>query len=154
MINYEQTGSLNATRTCCYGSQRPLPPKSLRGQTPSSAEWRSLHFQLKNYLVQLENSLIQLKSLINLRTLLLIEFMSIWRSIIAGCIRELFNWIRDLSNSITELCKWISLLSYCKHTESSLIELNTSVIELESSVIELESSAIQLERSLIQFRIS
>ena len=32
MINNEQTGSLNATRSCCYGSQRrPLPPKSLRG---------------------------------------------------------------------------------------------------------------------------
>ena len=26
MINNEQTGSLNATRSCCYGSQRrPLP---------------------------------------------------------------------------------------------------------------------------------
>ena len=32
MINNEQTGSLNATRSCSYGSQRrPLPPKSLRG---------------------------------------------------------------------------------------------------------------------------
>ena len=34
MINNEQTGTLNATRSCCYGSQRrPLPPKSLRGYT-------------------------------------------------------------------------------------------------------------------------
>ena len=32
MINNEQTGSLNATRSCSYGSQRrSLPPKSLRG---------------------------------------------------------------------------------------------------------------------------
>ena len=32
MINNEHTGSLNATRSCCYGSQRrPLPPKSLGG---------------------------------------------------------------------------------------------------------------------------
>ena len=32
MINNEQTGSLNATRSCCYGSQRrPLSPKSLGG---------------------------------------------------------------------------------------------------------------------------
>ena len=32
MINNEQTGSLNATGSCCYGSKRrPLPPKSLRG---------------------------------------------------------------------------------------------------------------------------
>ena len=53
-----------------------------------------------------------------------------------GRIRELFNWIRELSNSITERYKWISTLSNCTHMESS-------VIELESSVIELESSAIQ-----------
>ena len=34
MLNNEQTGSLNATRSCCYGSQRrPLPPKSVRGYT-------------------------------------------------------------------------------------------------------------------------
>ena len=40
MINNEQTGSLNATRSCCYGSQRrPLPPKSLRGHTPDS-KWK------------------------------------------------------------------------------------------------------------------
>ena len=71
--------------------------------------------------------------------------------------RELSNWIaeaaelsnsiyrdlymcviREISNSIWELCNWI---------------LENSVIELESSVIELESSAFQLERSPIHLKI-
>ena len=75
--------------------------------------------------------------------------------------KNCLNWRRQLSNSITGRCKWISALSNCKNTESSLIELEGSVIELERSVIELEisliefeSSAIQLERSLIYLRIS
>ena len=50
-----------------------------------------------------------------------------------GRIRVLFNWIRELSNSITEQCKWISALSNCTHIE---IETESSPIELKSSLIE------------------
>ena len=40
-----------------------------------------------------------------------------------GRIKELFNWIRELSNSITERFILISALSNCTHLKSSLIEL-------------------------------
>ena len=52
--------------------------------------------------------------------------------------------IRELFNTNTERCKWISALYNCTHIDNSLIELeSSSLIELESSLIELESSAIQ-----------
>ena len=51
--------------------------------------------------------------------------------------------IRELFNSITELCKWISAFSYCTYKESSLIELESSAIQLECSLSHLRVSWIK-----------
>ena len=81
--------------------------------------------------VQLESALIHLQSSV-------IELESFSHSI-----KELTNtdntptiWknvrIRELSNSIREICYWIGELSNCTHIESSLVQNESSPIQFES----------------------
>ena len=87
--------------------------------------------------VKLENSPIELES-----SLIESESFLIWL---------ILKWIRDLSNSIRELCNWIGELSYSNifHIAGVLAALESSLIELESSLIQIQSAANELVRSLI-----
>ena len=72
-------------------------------------------------------------------------------------IRDISYSIGELSNSITELCKWI--IAFYRELSNSIgvlsllnqIELESRCdVQLEHSFIQLESCPIQLERSLIE----